>query len=152
AIDSRITPYLEFWPRPNGEVHDDGTADYISVLSTPTDDTHYQARVDHQFNNDNSAYLRYTHLTSEETDQPTFPGEAATLNTQSQHLVTLEDRHIFSPRLLNTIRVGFSRTAPFNTVVDFRQVNPSLKFNPKVPYMGALNPGSGLSGVGVTEA
>src|SRR5262249_22595104 len=40
----------------------------------------------------------------------------------------------------------------FNTVVDFRQVNPSLKFNPKVPYMGALNPGSGLSGVGVTEA
>ncbi|MSO20866.1 MAG: TonB-dependent receptor [Acidobacteria bacterium] len=152
AIDSRITPYLAFWPRPNGEVFGDGTANYITQRTIPTDDSYYQGRVDHQFNDNNLAFLRYTYLTSEQRTPPIFPGEAGVLNTQGNHLVTLEDKQILSPSLLNSVRLGFSRTQPFNGLLDPRVVDPSLLFTPKFSFLGTLNPGSGLHTVGVAEA
>jgi hypothetical protein len=151
-IDSRIVPYLVFWPRPNGTSHADGTADYVTSKTVPIDENYYQGRVDHQFSQNNLGYLRYTYLNSEQYTPSTLPGESGFLDSQANHLVTLEDKYIFSPALLDSIRVGFSRTQPFNGLVDPRIVDPALSFNPKLLFLGALNPGSGLTGIGVSEA
>jgi Carboxypeptidase regulatory-like domain/TonB dependent receptor-like, beta-barrel len=147
TIDPASKPYLDFYPRPNGDVHSDGTADYISSNPVPTNEDYYQIRVDHSFSDNDLAYARYTLNNSNRHTLDAFPGEGGTAFTSRNQFVTIEDKHIFTPTLLASLRAGFTRTVPYERPENRRDVDASLRFNPNFPYLGTLNPGD-VSGIG----
>jgi len=87
-----------------------------------------QMRVDHNFGKGDSLFARYT---IEDSDQLVpGPGFGASVYgfkefqnaaTSRSQFITLSENHIFSPTLLNTARISFSRTNPATDTA----VNPS---------------------------
>src|SRR5881409_3206884 len=94
-----------------------------------------QMRVDHNFGKGDSLFARYT---IEDTDAVVpGPGFGASVYgfkefqnavTSRSQFITLSENHIFSPTLLNTARISFSRTNPATGPV----VNPSQTGQPVV--------------------
>ena len=112
TIHPSSKPYLNFYPRPSGDDHADGIADYITSNPVPTNEDLYQVRVDHTFSNSDLAYVRYTLNDSDRHTVDAFPGEGGTVLTGRNQFVTIEDKHIFTPTLLASFRAGFTRTVP----------------------------------------
>ena len=147
-IDLAVRPYvndLALWPQPNGKIRCDGTARFIFSFSQPTDEDLIQGRIDHVISESDSVFGRYTFLDSERVSVEGFPGFRG-ISTQRNQYLTLEEKHIFSPRLLNLLRVGFSRTVPTEQA-EQDPIDPSLNFVPTVPTLGDLSV-RGLTGVG----
>src|SRR5436309_12154421 len=92
-------------------------------------------RVDHNFGKGDSLFARYT---IEDSDQLVpGPGFGASVYgfkefqnaaTSRSQFITLSENHIFSPTLLNTARISFSRTNPATDAV----VNPAQTGQPVV--------------------
>ncbi|KAA6460350.1 hypothetical protein DYQ86_15075 [Acidobacteria bacterium AB60] len=74
----------------------------------------FDVKVDHQFADNDSAFVRYSHA-YDEIFQPGLlpaPVGGATVGGPAQqpaHQAVLSETHVFSPTLLNTARVGWSR-------------------------------------------
>jgi hypothetical protein len=146
VIRSEVLPYLNdpnFWPLPNGQIHSDGTADYIFGFSQPTNDDMMQVRVDHQVSAKDSVFARYTFLDSGQLTNEGFEGDREKNSVRDQS-AALPWTRIISPSILNTARAGFSRSYPLN-LPDQDPINPALWFNPNAGIMGALT----VTGVGV---
>jgi hypothetical protein len=149
SINSRVLPYLNdtsLWPRPNGELHADGTADFVFPESQPTTEDLLQIRMDHRLSENFSFYGRYTFLDSDTPQLLTFPRFQQHLFVRNHH-ATLEASRIFSPALLNTFRFGFSRTYPQDIKKQDPPVDLSLRFRPDAPLMGDISV-TGISGIG----
>ncbi|HXG23635.1 MAG TPA: carboxypeptidase regulatory-like domain-containing protein [Chthonomonadales bacterium] len=110
AVDPAIKPYLQaLYPLPNGRDNGDGTGEYILSLIQPTDTNFFTSRVDHSFSENDSFFGRYT-FDQGVVFTPTGVGIYWEKGRSRNQFVTLEETHIFSPRLLNTMRLGFNRT------------------------------------------
>ncbi len=139
AINPVVLPYLRdpnVWPRPNGEIHRDGTGDYNFSFSQPTDDKYLQARFDHQFSDKDSFFSRYSFLDSTQTQVASFPGYLDTF-TARDHYLTLQETRIFSASFLNAFRVGFTRVRTLESPTN-PKIDPALYFVPGVPQLGAI--------------
>ena len=68
-----------------------------------------QARVDHNFNPSDSLFVRYTIDDNSQNRPGAYTYENEIWSNRAQY-VTLSESHVFSPRLLNTARLSFSRT------------------------------------------
>jgi carboxypeptidase family protein/TonB-dependent receptor-like protein len=156
TIDSRIQPYLQFWPRPNTDhtLYTNGAADYIWGFSVPTNEDYIQGRVDQNFSDNDQVYVRYTFSDSDQLTPDSFPEEGGAANTQRNQLVTLEEKHIFTPTLLNSLRLGFTRTRPDNHPADPPEVAPQYRFVPFIPYLGSLSPipNNNISSIGHAQS
>jgi hypothetical protein len=153
APDARIVPYLQFWPQPNTPVtaanpDANGVQDYVFLRSVPTNENYIQGRVDHQFTENDLIYGRYTFSDSDRLTPDSFPTEGGASETQRNQLMTIEEKHIFTPTLLNSLRLGFTRTRPDNHPADPPEVPAELRFIPFLPFLGNLSPGSTLSSIG----
>lgn len=151
-IDSRVQPYLAFWPRPNGATHSDGTADFITSNPVPTNEDYIQVRIDHSFSDRDLSFVRYTFNDSERHTLDPFPGDGGMVFMGRNQYVTIEDKHIFTPTLLASLRLGFTRTAPFEEPENRREIDKNLLFNPTIPFLGSLTTGGGITGIGVGES
>ena len=104
-----VVPYLDLYPLPNGAVFSDGTGEYFSGPSQPSNEDYFVIRYDHQVSDADSFFVRYT-IQDGDLIVPDrielFPG---LIDTRRQY-VTMEHKHIFSPSLLNTFRFGFNRS------------------------------------------
>jgi hypothetical protein len=101
-----------------------------------------RGKVDENISDKDSLFGRYTIDNSKQTNATgIFP---AFLTYLSSRFVTIAENHIYSPVLLNTFRVSFSR--PF---LNFESPagNPALGFAPGVNE-GDVSPGSGVSTLG----
>jgi hypothetical protein len=110
AVNPTVVPYLDLWPLPGAGSVDqgDGTSRQGRNASQPTDENFYQARVDHNFTDNNSMFGRLTRQTSFQTTPGAFEqwfGEYFSPNL----FFSLEDKHIFSPNFLGTFRASFNR-------------------------------------------
>ena len=147
-VDPAIPPYLDLFPAGNGEDNGDGTEDFNSSGDQITHQDFYQVRVDHTFSDSNSFFGRYTIDDSSKIVPQSIPTWIQSDTVRAQY-VTLEDKHIFSPTLLNVARVGFNRTRVAFTQdpLDDRVCcsDPSLWFiqNPNVEGLGRMQ----ISGV-----
>jgi len=109
TVDPRISPYLQFWHPANGPVNPGGdTAKYSVVNRQSGGGNFYTARVDHQFSAKDlfSSTFVYdkTHLSKPDPlNNETF------FNSNSRFFGSLEETHIFSPQLTNSVRFGYSR-------------------------------------------
>jgi hypothetical protein len=141
AIDARVKPYLALWPLPNGEIHADGrTGDYHFGFSEPTDEHHTQGRVDHRISDRNSLFGRFTFLDSANPKVGSFPNDQYTGEARSS-FATLEETTIISPTLLNTVRLGFTRTL-------YRELDVSPPVDPALLF--APDPSGRIGTLGVT--
>jgi hypothetical protein len=101
-VANSVKPYLSLWPLPNGRDFGDGRAEHIFNYSAPTNENYLVAKLDHNFSDKHSFFGRYT------IDYATSLRNFNTVNfanpvTHSQY-VTVEEKSIFTPRLLNVIR------------------------------------------------
>ena len=111
-VNPAIQPFLNtLFPFPNGRDLGGGIGQYLFSLPQPTNEYFGQGRVDHRFSNRNSLFGRYTIDNGHINRPPLIKVPVATTKERSRNqYVTLEDQHVFSPKLVNTLRAGFSRS------------------------------------------
>jgi hypothetical protein len=111
-VNPAIQPFLDtLFPLPNGRDLGGGVGQYLFTLPQPTNEYFGQGRIDHRFSNRNSMFGRYT-IDNGNIDRPPLikVPVANTKERSRNQYVTLEDQHVFSPRLVNTLHAGFSRS------------------------------------------
>jgi hypothetical protein len=138
-IHPAVRPYLNEYPRANGP----GIGGGLALFSFPFDQRltqdFWQARVDHHPAANHQLFARYTYDDAEQrlpTDYPQFP---RTFVSRNQFL-TAEHRHVLSPRTLNTVRFGFSRTR-IGQDVESNVSAPLEPFVPGRPMIGNIDVG-----------
>ncbi len=148
-IDPLSKPYLDHYPTANGEDFGDGTGEFIFDQPNITDEDYFVVKVDHQLSDSDSFFVRYTYDDSIHdfvTGSFIYGRESF---SRSQYL-TIEEKHVFSPNLLNEVRVAFNRSRVGDEDVQKNVDTPtSLFFRPDRPSMGDLIV-SGLTQFGTT--
>jgi len=117
-----VQPLLNLWPTPpvgTPELNIPGQTYGISeVFSSPLQairEDFGTVRLDHIFSEKDSLAAIYTVDDGRDvTATPLNPFSSDIMNLRAQ-VLSLEETHIFSPSLLNTVRVGFSRAGYFFT-------------------------------------
>ncbi|MEE8461643.1 MAG: TonB-dependent receptor, partial [Acidobacteriota bacterium] len=106
-----VTDWYRFLPPANSPVLRDpanGIGEGIVGRNRTPDQDNFVIKVDHNFSDSDSFFVRYTF------DDATVQNELINFSTgfvtRNQYL-TLEEKHIFSPTLLNVARVGYNRSA-----------------------------------------
>jgi len=116
ACASEVATLLNLWPVANGADNPaTGTAQFFgSPLQTIREDFG-TARVDHNFSKKDSAMAAYTNDDSGSVTATPFDPFSTDLVNLREQVVSLEETHVFTPNVINTVRVGFSRAGYFFT-------------------------------------
>lgn len=139
TVNPAVVPYLALVPLPNGRDFGDGTAQFITEASQPTDEHFGVARIDHWFSDSTSLFARFTYdaaLNSKPDGYNLTSAGTATLN----HYLSAGTTHIFNERIVNTFRFAYNRSYAASTITFLEPVSPSL----------ALVPGEPLGSISVT--
>ena len=112
-ISPVVQPYINLFPLQNGFLTSDpsgklGTATFSYAYGQPTSEDFGQARYDHTFSDSDQLFIRYTIDDTRLTQDNGSPGFFQTRNTRGQY-ITVAENHIFSPTVLNTARMSYSR-------------------------------------------
>ncbi|MBI2817925.1 MAG: TonB-dependent receptor [Acidobacteria bacterium] len=146
-IAATVAPFLRMYPLPTPGARNfgDGTAEFIFQTSEPTREDFGQARVDYQLSESDSLFVRFTGNNAERATSLGFPDYFG-IGTMGTRLTTVSETHIFSPRLLNGIRLYFNRAAP----VVGQSVPPAEPGTVGVPgqTQARVTPGSGITLIG----
>ena len=106
AIAQKI---FALYPKPNGS-YLNGTANYFNVATTTNNWNQFSGRVDYAISAKDTVFGRYT-----STNQTAIAPGMTTYNSQTfpsaPKNVAIGWTHIFSPRLVNNVRYGWSHTA-----------------------------------------
>lgn len=139
AIDPAIQPFLDEFPRANGEALGGGLARYTFPFNQTLDQDFFQGRLDAVLPNGAQLFGRYTMDDARQalpTDYPQFPRAFVSRN----QFVTIEYRQVMARATIHTARMGYSRTRIGQTVsANTTQVLPV--FVPGRPLMGAIDIG-----------
>jgi carboxypeptidase family protein len=115
CVDPAVMPYLPIWPLPNSGVVptscgngvcDTGFYKFSGQQITP--ENYFTTRIDHKLTAKDTLFGTYMH-DSANISQPDELGTKLTGYTTGRQLVTIEENRIFSSRLVNAARVGYSR-------------------------------------------
>ncbi|MBC8165000.1 MAG: TonB-dependent receptor [Bryobacteraceae bacterium] len=134
GVNPAVKPFLDEFPLPNGPSRGSGIALYTFPFNQKLHQDFAQARFDHNFNAALQMFARYTWDKADQflpTDYPQFPRSFLSRN----QFATAELRQIITPTLLNTTRIGFSRT----------RVGQDVEANTSRP-LPAFIPGRSLTG------
>lgn len=107
-VDPAIRPFLESYPLPNGRQFDANRAELVTGGRRATDEDYAVGRIDHNFSSKSTVFGRYTFNQASVND----PGRvtAGQITETRFQFVTLEHSYVFTPRLLNRIQLGYSRS------------------------------------------
>ncbi|MEE2822089.1 MAG: TonB-dependent receptor, partial [Acidobacteriota bacterium] len=99
-----------FLPPANQGVRDalNGTGEGVLANSRISNQDNFVIKLDHNFSNSDSVFVRYT-FDDADVMRPLINFKTGFI-TRNQY-VTLEEKHVFSPTLLNVARIGFNRSA-----------------------------------------
>ena len=141
-----VQPLLNLWPiapvgSPDFKVSgQDGVAEvFLAPLQTIREDFG-TARVDHVFSSKDSLTGAYTNDDSGSVTATVFDAFSTDLINLREQVFSLEETHVFSPGLVNTARVGFSRAGYFFTG-ETTPGTPAATVAPfitGVPFVGAV--------------
>ncbi len=144
-VNPSVRPFLDLYPLPNGADFGDGTAQLFSNPKRPVDEDYTMGRVDHNFSDSDSFFVRYTFSRAILTSPTQYPTLTVDSLTKSQY-VTLSETKIFSPRVLNVVRLGFNRSYSNQFGTPLFDVRPELFFVPG-QQLGLMT----FRGIGITE-
>ena len=151
-VDPRIPPYINLYPLPNGVDNGDGTGQFIEDRSQPTSENFLSGRIDHHISENDFLFGRYTISRANATRVARLLSSSASFT--SKQILTIQEDHIFGPNLLNTFRVGFSRSIGDVQPTQVEGASESLGFAPGVP-LGTLSAGNldhlGPNGIGIVD-
>lgn len=145
TVSSAVKPYLAVIPIPRGGRVGGGFSNLIEASFLPTSESFFAIRVDHQVADRDSLFVRY----SFDDAASTQGGGTSLFSTKvasRQQYATLVVSHIFSPRLLTSLRFGFTR--PVSTSESVSSLPPiprSLYFVPDAPSFGQIAVGGGAA-------
>jgi hypothetical protein len=116
GVAPSAAPLLALWPEPSpGSPDYGGIAEvFNSPLQTIRDDFG-AARFDRVFRTSDMLTAVYTIDDSADVTPTSANLYSTDLENLREQVLSLEETHVFSPRLLNTARIGFSRAAYFYT-------------------------------------
>ena len=138
-ITPAVAPYLAEFPRANGPALGQGLAVYSFPFSQRLDERLVQGRVDYDFGGVRQFFARYTlddAIQYLPTDYPQFPRRFVSRN----QFFTAEYRQGVSARMLNTTRIGFSRTR-LGQRVESNTSQPLATFVPGRSMLGDIDIG-----------
>ena len=151
VVDPRIVPYLNLYPLPNVADERGGVASFSTDSSQPTTENFGSARIDHNFSENDFFFARYTYSRADSSSIGNLLSDQVA-NT-SRHLFTIQEDHIFSPTVLNTVRIGFNRSFGFSSPALVKG-GENLGFAPGIP-MGQISAGDvsalGPEGIGIVD-
>jgi len=124
-----VRPILDLYPLPNLPNNQ-----FTFPFTQPIKDDYAQGRVDHNFSSADRLFGRYTFNNTTETDPLNFP-QFRTERYSRSSFTTLSEDHVFSPALLSTFRMSFSRTHPSNP-------SPSGLIGPQYSFVPGMEIGS----------
>jgi hypothetical protein len=113
AIPS-VKPLLALWPVQNGPELGGGIAEAFSHPLQTIREDFGTARLDHIFSDKDTMFAVYT-VDDSADNTPTVNPLSGVVESLREQVVSLQEQHVFSPTLLNTARVGFSRASYFFT-------------------------------------
>src|ERR1700716_1692177 len=132
-IDKAVIPYLGFYPLPNGGLVGNGdTGTFNTSGIERLTENYITARVDHHFS-DKDSLAASSFYDNAPLTMPDSLVDSLTENFTRRQMYSIEETHIFSPSLVNTARLGFSRVRAMVTA-------PVSALNPlaKDPSLGAI--------------
>ena len=107
---------VDQYPAPNIASASCGAANYTELVNRQVNYDTYTARVDHQFDTKNSLFVRYSlNLDREFWPSGTVPESTTTLpgygrtSRNSYQMAGLDWIHIFNPKLVNELKLGYNR-------------------------------------------
>jgi hypothetical protein len=107
-----VQPLLALWPSPNGPELGGGIAlAYSHPLQTIREDFG-TTRFDYNVSNNDSLLAVYT-IDDSAANTPSANPLSLILETEREQVVSVQEQHTFSPTVLNTARIGFSRAGYF---------------------------------------
>ena len=138
-IDPAVRPYLEEFPRANGENLGGGLARHTFPFDQRLTQHFFQSRVDAVTPRGFAMFARYTIDDTDQrlpTDYPQFPRSFISRN----QFLTTELRHASGPSFLSTARFGYSRTR-IGQNVEANTSGSLPVFVPGRAFMGAIDIG-----------
>lgn len=116
GVAASVVPLLALWPAQSPNAPDFGgiAEAFNSPLQTIRDDFG-TARLDRVFSGSDTLAAVYTIDDSADVTPTSANLYSTDLETLREQVASLEETHVFSTRLLNTARVGYSRAAYFYT-------------------------------------
>lgn len=145
GVNPAVRPILDLYPLPTTPLAG-GVGQATQVASAPGDENYFLGRLDYTHSDKTSLFGRYVNDSASLTEP--FSGSSIPLwpsqqKTKNQYL-TIEQRRIVSSSLINSVRLGFTRTREEaqNTTAD-----SNLVFFPNRDA-GQINAGSGISAIG----
>jgi hypothetical protein len=109
-LNKLATSFLPYWPDPNQAGNADGVNNYRAVTTQANRQKNIVAKVDHNFNERNRAFVRYNYASQLYIANP-IVGTKTNVSDRLRYTdgAVFDDIHVISPRLLNDFRVGFTR-------------------------------------------
>jgi hypothetical protein len=160
VVSPNVQPYLNFYPKPNGKLECTtpsggqcfnatvgDIADFNFGGARITHENYFITRVDHRLSDRDNLSGSYMFDNAPSSQNDAFNNKIVFFKTRRQ-LVTIEENHVFSPMLVNSIRFGFNRVlaaAPAGgQAINPLAADTSLGFAPG-QTAGSINVG-GLTG------
>jgi hypothetical protein len=122
TVDPVANTYFGFYPLPNGPAVGPDTGIFTTAVNNVVHDNFVTTRIDHRFSERDNISGTYLHDNGLNNQPDPFN---ATLfgNSSTRQTVSLQENHVFTPSLTNSIRFGFNRmTALSNDSID--AINP----------------------------
>jgi hypothetical protein len=153
-----IAPYLALWPiAPSGTPVDaNGVTQTFNVaLPTISNENYYTLRMDQKFSDKNSLAVSYFFDSGPQTQPDPLLNAIHEVFSRRQ-MASVEDTYVFSPSLVNTVRVGLSRIrGDINSPVSGDKVAtdtalavaPGAIGPPQIGVPGVLTTAIGLGGL-----
>jgi len=112
TVDPNIVPYLGLYPLPNfglnpGSFGD--TGNYVTTGLSNVTENFFTTRFDHTLSANDSLSGTYLYDNGPQTVPDSLGNTLSRLNAGRQ-LVSITERHIFSSKMLNVVRLGYNRS------------------------------------------
>jgi outer membrane receptor protein involved in Fe transport len=112
-VDPEIAHFLQLYPLPNAGVLSHGDIGiFNSAPAVVTSENHVVTRVDRRLSGKDTLSGTYFYDSATQTFPDAFLSYLSS-NTSGAQMLSLEETHVFGPTLVNTIRLGWSRTRAF---------------------------------------
>ncbi len=148
-VNPRVEPYLDLMPLPNSYRVGGGFAQDSSPQFLPTNENFLTLRLDHQLSSRDSMFARYT-FDDANSDQAGDTYAFAIRTKSRRQFLTLVESHVFNPRLLSSVRFGFTRPVDSSDAVSTIDIPRSLYFVADAPHFGQITI-PGMSAFGPTN-
>lgn len=151
GVDPLVKPYLAFWPVPNGGLIGTGNTGQLFIATNDVSREDFvTARIDRKFSEKDSVSGTWFYDSGKD-DSPDALNNVFNHNSAVRTMVGVEETHVFSPSLVNSLRGGFNRVTSDVTqalqAINPLATNKSLGFVPGQPAGSISVPGlTGFTG------